>query len=92
MFVSPWDVQLFQTLAVWFAAWLFAFSAESQILGGYLVWLVLLCGSLAGARMVYRHQEEKGWRSREDSGVAGEYESDTPLTPYHDQNSRTAEE
>jgi hypothetical protein len=85
-------MQLFQTFAVWFAAWLFAFSAESQILGGYLVWLILFSGSLAGARMVYVHQEEKGWRSRADSGVAGEYESATPLTPYHDQTGRPAEE
>lgn len=79
--------QLFTTLSAWLASWLFAFSAETQIFGGYLVWLVLFMMSLAGARVVYNHQEEKGWRSREDSGIGGEYESATPLTPYHDSRS-----
>lgn len=55
--------QMGQLSAAWFGSWLFAYSAQTQFLNGYLVWAAIWLFSLYGCRTVYRFEAASGWRS-----------------------------
>lgn len=54
--------QVFQVVAAWLASWLFAYSAETQIMNGYLVWFAVWFVALYAFYTVYHFEEGKGWR------------------------------
>lgn len=62
--------QILTMLSVWLSSSLFAFSAERQILGGYLVWLVLTGWSVYFFKAVYTFKDPKSWRAAGDDGEA----------------------
>lgn len=79
MATSDLVAQLGQLVIIWTASWLFAFSAESQILWGYLVWVVLAANGIWGVMRCFSFKENEGWRRREvESGISPM----TPITPY----------
>jgi hypothetical protein len=51
-------------LSVWLASSLFAFSVDNQILGGYLVWIILTLWSIYFCRAVYTFEDPGSWRSK----------------------------
>lgn len=67
--------QMTTMLVAWLSSSLFAFSAESQMFHGYLVWVVLWFVALITCRIVFGHQEAQGWRRLTQA------EPPTPLTP-----------
>lgn len=50
-------------VATLFSSWLFAFSADTQIVGGYLVWIWLAVASLAVCKLVFSYRDPAGWRT-----------------------------
>lgn len=73
------EIQVGQLSVTWAASWLFAISAETQILGGYLIWVALIGLGCFGVHRCFQLEEVEGWRKKQGSLVSSPM---TPMTPY----------
>ena len=67
------NLQVTNVIVIWSASWIFAFSAQTQFLNGYLIWLVLFVAALYACRVCYAFRSTESWRNQQP---------ETPMTPF----------